>query len=53
MIRLIVSLIAAVVTIPVDQAHAQGAFPAPLPNEQSAPADMSLFPLHEWVCPFA
>ena len=44
MIRLIVSLIAAVVTIPVDQAHAQGAFPAPLPNEQSAPADVSPFP---------
>ena len=44
MIRLIVSLIAAVVTILADQAHAQGAFPAPLPNAQSAPADVSPFP---------
>jgi hypothetical protein len=44
MIRLIVPLIAAVVTILADQAHAQSAFPAPLPNEQSAPADRSPFP---------
>lgn len=40
-IRLIIPLIAAVVTILADQAYAQGAFPAPLPNEQSAPADGS------------
>jgi len=44
MIRLIVPLIAAVVTILADQAHAQSAFPAPLPNEQSVPAAGSPFP---------
>jgi hypothetical protein len=45
MIRLIiVPLIAAVVTILAAQALAQGAFPAPLPNEHSAPADGSPFP---------
>ena len=44
MIRLIVSLVAAVVTILGNPAYAQSAFPAPLPNEQSAPSDESPFP---------
>jgi hypothetical protein len=38
MIRLIVSLIAAVVMIHADQAHAQGAFGAPLPSSELADA---------------
>lgn len=44
MIRLIVLLIAAAVTIIADQAHAQAAFPAQLPGDQSAPANASPFP---------
>jgi hypothetical protein len=39
MIRLIVSLIAAAVTILADQAHAQGALQAPLPPPSSELAD--------------
>jgi hypothetical protein len=38
MIRLIVSLIAAVVMILADQAHAQGTFEAPLPSSEVADA---------------
>jgi hypothetical protein len=38
MIRLIVSLTAAVVMILADQAHAQGAFEAPMPSSELADA---------------
>ena len=41
--RLIVPLTVAVVTIQAGQAFAQGAFPAPLPN-QAAPSNASPFP---------
>ena len=44
MIRLIVSLIAVVMPIIANQAHAQSTFPAPLPNDPSAPAAASPFP---------
>jgi hypothetical protein len=44
MIRLTILLIAAVVTIMAERSHAQGAFPAPLPGEQSAPANVSPVP---------
>jgi hypothetical protein len=42
--RLIVPLTAAVVTIHAGHAFAQGAFPAPLPNQSAAPANASPFP---------
>jgi hypothetical protein len=42
--RLIVPLIAAVVTFHAGQVFAQGAFPAPLPNQSAAPANASPFP---------
>src|SRR2546430_17697226 len=41
--RLIVPLTVAVVTVHAGQAFAQGAFPAPLPN-QAAPSNASPFP---------
>ena len=42
--RLIVPLTAAVVTVQAGQVFAQGAFPAPLPNQSAAPANASPFP---------
>ena len=42
--RLIVPLTAAVVTFHAGYAFAQGAFPAPLPNQSAAPANASPFP---------
>ena len=42
--RLIVPLTAAVVTLHAGQVFAQGAFPAPLPNQGAAPAGASPFP---------
>jgi hypothetical protein len=42
--RLIVPLTAAVVTLHAGQVLAQGAFPAPLPNQSAAPANASPFP---------
>ena len=42
--RLIVPLTAAVVTLHAGQVYAQGAFPAPLPNQSAAPAGASPFP---------
>jgi hypothetical protein len=42
--RLIVPLTAAVVTLHAGQVFAQGAFPAPLPNQSAAPAGASPFP---------
>ena len=42
--RLIVPLTAAVVTLHAGQVFAQGAFPAPLPNQGAAPANASPFP---------
>jgi hypothetical protein len=42
--RLIVPLTAAVVTLHAGQVLAQGAFPAPLPNQNAAPANASPFP---------
>ena len=42
--RLIVPLTAAVVTLHAGQVFAQGAFPAPLPNQSAAPANASPFP---------
>ncbi len=42
--RLIVPLTAAVVTVHAGQVFAQGAFPAPLPNQSAAPANASPFP---------
>jgi hypothetical protein len=42
--RLIVPLTAAVVTVHAGQVLAQGAFPAPLPNQSAAPANASPFP---------
>jgi hypothetical protein len=42
--RLIVPLTAAVVTFHAGQVFAQGAFPAPLPNQSAAPANASPFP---------
>src|SRR5687767_2771794 len=42
--RLIVPLIAAVVTLHAGQVFAQGAFPAPLPNQSAAPPGPSPFP---------
>ncbi len=42
--RLIVPLTAAVVTFTRASVFAQGAFPAPLPNQSAAPANASPFP---------
>ena len=42
--RLIVPLTAAVVSLHAGHAFAQGAFPAPLPNQSAAPANASPFP---------
>jgi hypothetical protein len=42
--RLIVPLTAAVVTVHAGHVFAQGAFPAPLPNQRAAPANASPFP---------
>src|SRR4030081_994753 len=42
--RLIVPLTAAVVTVHAGHVFAQGAFPAPLPNQSAAPANASPFP---------
>jgi hypothetical protein len=50
--RLIVPLTAAVVTVHAGQVLAQGAFPAPLPN-QSAPANASPFPPVNGAAPSA
>ena len=50
--RLIVSLTAAIVTVHAGQVLAQGAFPAPLPN-QSAPANASPFPPVNGAAPSA
>ena len=44
MIRLIVPLTAALVIVHGAQVFAQGAFPAPLPNQSAAPANASPFP---------
>ena len=44
MIRLIVSVISAIVTIIADPAHAQSTFPAPLPSDRSVPENASPFP---------
>jgi hypothetical protein len=51
MIRLLTLLIAAVVTIIACQADAQSAFPAPLPGEQSAPANVSPVPQVQGMVP--
>jgi hypothetical protein len=51
--RLIVPLTAAVVTIHAGQAFAQGAFPAPLPNQSAAPATASPFPPVNGAAPAA
>ena len=53
MIRLTILLIAAVVTIIADQAQAQSPFPAPLPGEQSAPANVSPVPQVDGMAPLA
>ena len=50
--RLIVPLTAAIVTVHAGQVLAQGAFPAPLPN-QSAPANASPFPPVNGAAPSA
>ncbi len=42
--RLIVPLTAAVVSFHAGHVFAQGAFPAPLPNQSAAPANASPFP---------
>ncbi len=47
--RLIVPLTAAVVTVHAGQVFAQGAFPAPLPNQSAAPANASPFPPEKWA----
>jgi hypothetical protein len=44
--RLIVPLTAAVVTVHAGQAFAQGAFPAPLPNQSAAPANSPFPPVN-------
>ena len=51
--RLIVPLTAAVVTVHAGQALAQGAFPAPLPNQSAAPAGASPFPPVNGAAPSA
>ena len=51
--RLIVPLTFAVVTVHAGQASAQGAFPAPLPNSQPAPANASPFPPVNGAAPTA
>jgi hypothetical protein len=51
--RLIVPLTIAVVTAHAGQASAQGAFPAPLPNSQAAPANASPFPPVNGAAPTA
>jgi hypothetical protein len=51
--RLIVPLTAAVVTFHAGQVLAQGAFPAPLPNQSAAPATASPFPPVNGAAPSA
>ena len=51
--RLIVSLTAAIVTVHAGQVLAQGAFPAPLPNQSAAPANASPFPPVNGAAPSA
>jgi hypothetical protein len=51
--RLIVPLTAAVVTLHVGHAFAQGAFPAPLPGQAAAPANASPFPPVNGAAPAA
>ena len=51
--RLIVPLTAAVVTVHAGQVLAQGAFPAPLPNQSAAPANASPFPPVNGAAPSA
>jgi hypothetical protein len=51
--RLIVPLTAAVVTLHAGQVLAQGAFPAPLPNQTAAPANASPFPPVNGAAPSA
>jgi hypothetical protein len=51
MIRLPISLIAALVTIMADQAQAQSTFPAPLPGEASAPPTVSPVPQVSGMAP--
>jgi len=51
--RLIVPLTAAVVTLHAGQVFAQGAFPAPLPNQGAAPAGASPFPPVNGAAPSA
>lgn len=51
MIRVIMLLIAAVVTTGANQANAQGAFPAPLPGDRSAPANVSSVPQANGMAP--
>ncbi|KRR02702.1 hypothetical protein [Bradyrhizobium valentinum] len=51
--RLIVPLTAAVVIVHAGQVLAQGAFPAPLPNQSAAPANASPFPPVNGAAPSA
>ena len=51
--RLIVPLTAAVVIVHAGQVFAQGAFPAPLPNQSAAPANASPFPPVNGAAPSA
>ena len=51
--RLIVPLTAAIVTVHAGQVLAQGAFPAPLPNQSAAPAGASPFPPVNGAAPSA
>ena len=51
--RLIVPLTAAIVTVHAGQVFAQGAFPAPLPNQSAAPANASPFPPVNGAAPSA
>src|SRR5438445_6383459 len=51
--RLIVPLTAAVVTVHAGHVFAQGAFPAPLPNQSAAPANASPFPPVNGAAPSA
>ena len=51
--RLIVPLTAAIVTVHAGQVLAQGAFPAPLPNQNAAPANASPFPPVNGAAPSA
>src|SRR5690242_16322781 len=51
--RLIVPLTAAVVSLHAGHVFAQGAFPAPLPNQAAAPANASPFPPVNGAAPSA